>query len=308
MHDTPLVSFIIYTHNTVPGRLHDCIKSIMSLSLSSQEREIILVDDASDPTPLNELSDCRDSLLYIRLPYRGLAAARNIGLKMAEGRFVQFVEAGDRLIRAPYEHCLDIARYHNPDLVLFKTVVREDTADVPFTYNGPTSGSKYMCDNGLNTDSDRYLFELNMLGRLRFTEGSLNEEDDFLPQLMLRAERLFTTDSKAYMKNANKKPETPSDQERFFNDTERALARLQSLVVPETDRAALNRQIAQLTMSYLQDIIKRTHSHKLLEETTKRLQAKGLYPLPDRGYSKQYTLFRKMMGNWLTRRLLFLFN
>ena len=307
MHDTPLVSFILYTRNTEPSRLRECIESITSLSLSWREREIIVMDDASDSTPLNGLSDCRDQILYIRLPYSGLAVARNMGLKMASGRFVQFLEADGRLIRAPYEHCLDIARYHNPDIVLFKTTTRENNADVPFTYDGPENGSKYMCTHSLDTNN-RYLFKQTMLGRLRFTEGSTSEEDDFMPQLLLRSEQLFTTDSKAYLKTPTERTITEDEQERFFNDTERALAHLQALVVPETDRAALQRQIAQLTMGYLQSSINRTRSRRQLEDAAKRLQAKGLYPLPDRNYSKQYTMFRKMMANGLTRRLLFLFN
>ena len=81
---------------------------------------------------------------------------------------------------------------------------------------------------------------------------------------------------------------------------------LQSLVVPEQDRDALNRRTAQLTMDYLYNIIKRTHDRQLLAETMERLRGYGLYPLPDRDYTKKYKYFRRMIANSLTRNVLFM--
>ena len=52
-------------------------------------------------------------------------------MKMASGKYIQFVDGDDKLIRAPYEHCLDIARYHNPDIVLFRETT-SPSADTPF--------------------------------------------------------------------------------------------------------------------------------------------------------------------------------
>ena len=84
----------------------------MRLSLNKREREIILVDDGSDLTPLNELIDLRDGIIYLRQANKGLSAARNLGLRMASGSYIQFVDGDDFLLQAPYEHCLDIMRYH----------------------------------------------------------------------------------------------------------------------------------------------------------------------------------------------------
>ncbi|MBR5930182.1 MAG: glycosyltransferase, partial [Prevotella sp.] len=54
-NQAPLVSFIITYYNLPVDMLHECIESIMQLSLQPEEREIILIDDGSDITPLNEI-------------------------------------------------------------------------------------------------------------------------------------------------------------------------------------------------------------------------------------------------------------
>ena len=66
----PLVSFIITTYNLPTAYIVECLKSITCLSLNKREREIILVDDGSDLTPLNELIGLRDEIIYLR-PVRG---------------------------------------------------------------------------------------------------------------------------------------------------------------------------------------------------------------------------------------------
>lgn len=306
MNTQPLISFIITVCNTDTTLLRECIESITTLSLSREEREIIVVDDGSDMTPLNELDELADEIVYIRQRHSGLSAARNTGLKMASGRFIQLAEGGALFIRAPYEHCLDIARYHNPDIVYFKTTAKDSDIDTPFTYEGPVSGSEYMRGNNIRGAAYGYIFERAILGKLRFSTGNANEDEEFTPQLFLRSERFYTTDSEAYCcRDSHTADSTDNGHDSDFADTERTLIHLQQLVVPEADRAALNRRIAQLTMDYLCDVIRRTHDYTLFRTTTERLRANGLYPLPDRDYTMRYKYFRKMIGNAVTRRLLF---
>ena len=306
MHTQPLISFIITVCNTDPTMLRECIGSITSLSLSREEREIIVIDDGSDITPLNEIDELADEIVYIRQRHSGLSAARNAGLKMASGRFIQFAEGDALFIRAPYEHCLDIARYHNPDIVFFKSSDKSSDAETPFTYEGPVSGSGYMRTNNIRGAAYGYIFEKAILGNLRFSANNTNEDEEFTPQLFLRSERFYSTDSEAYFRRSSRTiGNTANDTDSDFADTERTLLHLQQLVVPEADRAALNRRIAQLTMDYLCDVIRRTHDYALFRTTTERLRANGLYPLPDRDYTTRYKYFRKMIGNAVTRRLLF---
>ena len=108
--NTPLVSFIITYHNEPVEMVEQCIDSILALSLSDKEREIVLVDDGSDTNILMALAAYHDKMTYIRQPNSGLSVARNTGLKMVSGTYIQFVDADDYLLTPAYEHTLDLAR------------------------------------------------------------------------------------------------------------------------------------------------------------------------------------------------------
>ena len=49
----PLISFIITYYNEPIDMIKKCIDSILKLTLSAEEREIIVIDDGSDISPLN---------------------------------------------------------------------------------------------------------------------------------------------------------------------------------------------------------------------------------------------------------------
>ena len=310
-NDRPLVSFIVTTYNLPTTLLCECLQSILSLSLSKEEREIIVVDDGSEVSPLNDLVELRDKIVYVRQRNKGLSEARNMGLVCAQGKFIQFVDGDDYLIQAPYEHCLDIARYKDADIILFHET-EEEQPEVPFECNGPMTGSAYMHQYNLRASACGYLFRANILGNLRFTPNLLHEDEEFTPQLFLRAEHMYFTPSKAYYYRQRSGSITQEDNMRHMakrlDDTESIILRLLDIAQhsPEMERVALNRRIAQLTMDHLYNIIQLTHSARYLNEAIERLRNYGLFPLPDKNYTKKYVAFRKMINTKLGRRILLL--
>ena len=74
--------------------------------------------------------------------------------------------------------------------------------------------------------------------------------------------------------------------------------------MPQTDRIALQRRVAQLTMDYIYNTIVLTHSRQILNERLEALRQEGLFPLPDRDYSKKYQWFRRMTNTQLGRTIL----
>lgn len=303
------LSFIVTTYNIPVTLLKQCLQSIVELSLSPQEREIILIDDGSDLSPLDELLDFKNSILYLRQPNQGLSAARNIGLRVASGDYIQFIDGDDYLLRTPYEHCLDLMRYHNPDMVLFQETDKP-VNDTPFAYEGPVSGTEYMHNHNLQASACGYIFRRGLLGSLRFTPGLLHEDEEFTPLLMLRAERVFTGKCKAYYYRPRKASITHEESKahhlRRLSGYEHVLHHFQavSATLPESERVALQRRIAQLTMDYLYNTIRLTHSGKLLNETIEKLHNHALFPLPDKNYTQKYSIFRKLISTRWGRRLL----
>ena len=196
----PLVSFIITYYNLPVDMLHESIESIMQLPLQSEEREIILIDDGSDITPLNEIIDFRDQIIYLRQRNQGLGIARNVGVNISRGKYIQFVDADDCLITGGYGHCLDIIRKKTPDMVIFNFTHEGTDVDTPYLFEGPVSGTEFMHHNNLRASACGYIFSRKTLGELRFTPKLLHEDEEFTPMLLLRSEKLYKTEVKALLK------------------------------------------------------------------------------------------------------------
>lgn len=292
---SPLVSFIITTSKHQKEYLVECIKSILQLSLNPKEREIILIDDGSDICPLNDLAEYLPNIIYLRQPNQGVSVARNYGMKIATGKYIQFIDGDDYILKAAYEHCLDIVRYHQPDIVTFNYCKNNKNIEPSYELPTPVTGTDFLNNNNLHGAAWSYIFRHSIVGRLQFTPGIVyGEDEEFTPQLFLRAERIFKINTEAYFYRDNKNSVShqyhkEKIQLRMDNSME-VLLHLQQLLdkIPVADRQALNRRIAQLTMDYLYNNIRLNHSLISLNKCIKQLRSHGLYPLPDKDYTKKY--------------------
>ncbi len=305
----PLISFIVAYHDEPIDWLRACLDSIMTLSLGSSEREIIVVDDGSAASPLSGLQDILDDIVYVRQRHLGLSEARNRGIDTARGLFLQFVDADDRLIAPPYEQCLDIVRYREADMVMFRCTDCYDSTFQPVAVT-PVSGSRLMREDNIRGSACGYLFSRHILGTLRFIPGIYHEDEAFTPQLLLRAEAVFNTPYKAYYyrKRTDSITRTADRQtvSQRLDDTLAVIVRLYRRcdTLPPADQPAMERRVAQLSMDYLYNTIVLTRSGQSLDKAIDSLQQQGLFPLPDRPYSKKYTWFRRLVSHRLGRHAL----
>jgi len=307
----PLVTFIVTAYNLPIEQLRQCLDSIRALSLNAAEREIILVDDGSDEPPISALADYLDDILYIRQRNAGLSAARNRGIGMATGEFLQFVDGDDYLLQAAYEHCLDHVRYGGADVVMFD-LTDDATDSQPADYNATNmdSGTELMAHHNIQGSACGYLFRRHILGELRFTPGIYHEDEEFTPQLLLRAERICSTDAQAYFYRRRQQSITGTADVRTvvrrLADKRQVISRLSAMAdtLPNNDRLALQRRVAQLTMDYIYTIIIETRSRHFLDRKLASLRSEGLFPLPDRHYTTKYTWFRRMTNSSLGLSLL----
>ena len=306
----PLVSFIITYYDIPVSMLVKCIDSIMSLSLRPDEREIIVVDDGSESSPLSDLARYMNDIIYVRQKNGGLSEARNRGIQMASGEYLQFVDADDYLIRTPYEHCLDIVRFQKSDIIMFDFT--DDTDDTPLAFDTQMNGSgtEYLTHYNLQATACCYLFRKSILGSLRFTPDIYHEDEEFTPQLLLRAETVCSTDAQAYFYNRRPHSITSETDSRKIikrlNDKHLVIKKLNFMAdrLPHSERMALQRRVAQMTMDYIYNIIMQTHSRHYLDRKLDVLRKEGLFPLPDRDYTTKYKWFRRMTNSSLGLSLL----
>jgi glycosyltransferase involved in cell wall biosynthesis len=300
--EKPLISFIIPFYDLPIEMLSACIESILALSLRSSEREIIVVDDGSHTSPIGSLEKYRDNIIYIRQRNKGLSEARNTGIQMAQGDYLQFVDSDDLLLQAPYEHCIDLVRFNHADMVVFDFTTTQ-TKDHLYNDSPLQSGSSYMRHNNIRGTACGYLFRKSILGNLRFTPGICNEDEEFTPLLMLRAEQLCVTDAEAYYYRQRPHSIMTETNIRWrlkrLNDMKAVINRLNNLTdhLPVEEKTALQRRVAQLTMDYLYNVIRQTRSRHYLDRKIEELRKEGLFPLPDQDYTAKYTMFRRITNS-----------
>lgn len=89
------VSVIIPTHNR-SALVREAVES--SLAAISPGDEVIVVDDGSEDDTSAVLARFGDRIRYVRIDNAGVSAARNVGMRMARGALVTFLDDDDRYV------------------------------------------------------------------------------------------------------------------------------------------------------------------------------------------------------------------
>ena len=115
-----LISVIVPVYN-VASYLRQCVDSILSQSYTNLE--VLLIDDGSTDESgaiCDEYAQRDSRVKVIHKPNGGLSSARNVGLSLASGEWISFVDSDDWLDTDIYQKCIDeLERYPDLDLVRF---------------------------------------------------------------------------------------------------------------------------------------------------------------------------------------------
>lgn len=314
---TPLISFIITYHNEPPVMLSECIESVLALSPNSDEREIIVVDDGSKTDMsvlLNNLykdnSDSPEGYIYIRQENQGISAARNKGLRIARGEYIQFVDADDLIIAHHYEHCIKVLRSEKPDVVSFG-FSRKMRGFIKYNDSTLQNGADYMSRHKMYGPVWCYLFRRFLSDGLYFKEGKrYSEDEEFTALLMIRAGKTCHTEAPAYLYRKNAASATRHNDiiaisRRLDNQLDTIITLHNQLpILSVQQQQGMERRVAQLTMDYLYNTIIWKHVPEDLAGAISQLKHKGLYPLPANNYSLKYNLFRRLLQSEFGQYLL----
>lgn len=128
------ISIVVPIYNT-GEYLHKCIKSILAQSL--KEFELILVNDGStdnsgDICDEYVKSDSRVKVIHKR--NEGVSIARNVGVEMATGEYIGFIDSDDWIEPDMYCDLYSFAKKYDVDIVMCDTVSKfDDAPDIPDT-------------------------------------------------------------------------------------------------------------------------------------------------------------------------------
>jgi len=176
----PLVSVILPVYN---GQKY-IVEAVESVIAQSYENfELLVIDDGSTDDTLALVNGFDDSRIVVKHQENaGVSAARNLGLFLASGVYITFLDADDVLpkeslsVRVRY-----LEKYTNIDLVDGQILVKDmDMRDTLRTYIPYYEGK--LLPRLLALDSHVffnvcYMFRKNILGLVRFKDGMTHAED-----------------------------------------------------------------------------------------------------------------------------------
>lgn len=132
------VSIIITAYN-VDKYLDNCLRSVVGQS--KRDIEIIIINDGStdNTDEIIERFENNDSrIIAIYQENAGVSAARNVGLKAARGKYVQFLDGDDMLIEDACESLYEKAISEDADIVIGDFYeLNEDSGEKKIRQGGP---------------------------------------------------------------------------------------------------------------------------------------------------------------------------
>ncbi len=182
------LSVIIPAYNS-EMTLRKCIDSVINQTLS--EIEIIVINDGSKDGTEQILAEYSkrfpDRIRYLTVENGGQGRARNIGMELATGDYIGFVDSDDWIEPDMYERLLTASTEESSDLTICDVVAHfpdgRTTKESIFR-----TEEKYAAAGFANNK----LFEKNLINGVRFPEEKLWYEDtEFTAKAIHRARKIM---------------------------------------------------------------------------------------------------------------------
>lgn len=200
---TPLVSVIIPVYN-VEKYLEKCLDSIINQTYKNIE--IICINDGSTDSSLEILrkyAEKDNRIKVVNQENKGLGATRNVGLEIAQGEFISFIDSDDFVDKNLYKNCIEkIAS--DIDVIVFgaKTVNLKNNK----IYSGQYSSKSFHKNFNLNDLFNIYTVAWNKLYRhsllnehsIIFDTPKTGEDQTFFIKVVLNAKNICVVKKDLY--------------------------------------------------------------------------------------------------------------
>ena len=191
-----LITVIVPVYNVEPY-LSKCLNSI--LSQTHKNIEIIIVDDGSTdggPRLCDEFQKLDNRVKVVHKRNGGQASARNVGLDLASGKWVAFLDSDDWIEPDMYETLLKAAVVNDADIssCLTRYCTIDSTPEVTDS-NDVINLESVDIIRGLFDGRVRFevwdkLWKRSLIGDVRFIEGQISEEVYFDRVIFLKAKKM----------------------------------------------------------------------------------------------------------------------
>ncbi len=275
--------------------LHKCIDGLLDQNLPQDEYEIILVDDGS-PDRCGEICEGYaarfDNIKVVHRENGGLSAARNSGIEVAQGKYIQFVDSDDYLepnvlkilVNKMVVDHLDVLRFNYQNVNEKYEIFEPNKISKPFVdyRDEPCDGLPFLTERlGFGCYAWQFMIRRELMEGCMFKEGVYFEDTEWTPRLLLKAERVSSTDTMTYNYLMRQGSITKSVDEKLkrkvLDDKLLLIDSLQEQMKDVKDKRWFEGMIAQTVLSVL-GYVNENYYHER-SDFCKVLKMKKVFPL-----------------------------
>jgi len=319
-----ILSIIVPVYN-VEKYLGRCIDSLIAQDININDYEIIMVNDGSTDnsrTIAEQLVEKYQNVTLYNQENRGLAGARNTGMRHAVGKYLMFVDSDDYLETNSIHPIIECAEKYELDVCSFYLkVYRKDGSFYygskhPFSINEVFDGLSLVRKGIISGSvcSGLYLRCFLETNNLYFHEGITHEDVEFNNRLFLHIKRIMFTDFVPYIyfwngESLNRSNDIVKVKKAFLDDVDVAgygLKYVTENAYPKDIVQLYNRRANSLVVSKMLHLL--TNKKRRLafgHDFMERLKAFDLYPIKGKTLSwKTYILIPILNWKGITNYLI----
>lgn len=208
-----MISVIVPVYNA-EDYLREAILSVFSQTY--EDWELILVDDGSTDSSgkiCDSFSSQSSKVRVTHIKNGGVSHARNVGIDMATGEYITFLDADDVIPTNAFSILQSIASSTKGDIICGRYLTFESYKDIDLRQYKKKTNTEYSSTEAVNETLYQRTFDNSVSAKLyirslwkdiRFRENIRYEDLDIFYRIFLKAEKIINTSNIVYLYRQHK--------------------------------------------------------------------------------------------------------
>lgn len=291
-----ILSIVVPVYN-VENYLSKCLDSILNQDIAKDDYEIVVVNDGSTDSSgeiAKEYAEKHTNITLINQENQGLSGARNSGIRVAKGKYIQFVDSDDylepnvekSLVERMESENLDILRFNYQNVNENYEVFEPNKVSKPFVdYRDEVCYGIAFLNERLGSACYVVQFmlkrELLQDKKKHFKEGIYFEDTEWTPRILVEAKRVTSVPTMVYnylvRQGSITKSVDPRKRQKLLDDSLALIDAKKELMHEVPDKRWFEGMIAHSVVSIISTIAKDYFSQR--KKYLEMLKVKNVFPL-----------------------------
>ena len=287
------LSVVIPVYN-VEQFLVRCVESVLNQDLEDEEFEVLLINDGSTDKSDEigkQLAAQYSQIHYFEQENKGLGAARNLGIRNSNGKYILFLDSDDWIETKVLKNLLTKAEQDNLDMLIYnsrRVFENGENKNIEVTYlpNHLYTGENLILETRVDVLPCANFYRKSILieNIISFEEGVFYEDPDFYFKFILNSERIMYVPEMVYNYYFNENSITLKTEKNHINKKikDYGLAGLRIFDLKKNQTQPIEKKLDFLFEKYqlwlMRMIYRENPDFSVVENIIKQYQKKGAFP------------------------------